>query len=347
MLHQRLLLKQKNKTKNKNCRHRNRRPRWACNFLWRCRRLPLGRVCSARAPLELPKERRNKTTSSTLAPNRGSLGVLWTYSGSVVVLSWDLTHKNTQTSTQAHECRVSHTDPSSHDTNTRGSPRPRIKRTPLHKDINLIKTDLQISPKLLLLPFHFSSVGLSLTVQNVQSKSTRRPAVSPTMSYDWLNSVVKGITWSEKAARTARAKIMALPRVDQPQAPDTVDKLWQVYKVESCQQQRRFSSCKHLSLVSFCELFSVFRQLRSEFCHHWIELLVRFSLFALSFHWLWNFYSVTCIRPLQYQYFNSPIHIFLCISPSGGFTYCTGLTSRARAKLLRPIKWEYRSRPGN
>ena len=47
-----------------------------------------------------PKSERNKT------PNRGSLGVLWTYSGSSVVPSWDLTHKNTQTSTQTHACRV-------------------------------------------------------------------------------------------------------------------------------------------------------------------------------------------------------------------------------------------------
>ena len=29
---------------------------------------------------------------------------------------------------------------------------------------------------------------------------------------------------------------MELPRVDQPQAPDTVEKLLEVYKVESCQQ---------------------------------------------------------------------------------------------------------------
>ena len=60
---------------------------------------------------------------------------------------------------------------------------------------------------------------------------------------------------------------MELPRVDQPQAPDTVDKLLQVYKVESCQQQRRFSSCKHLSLV--CELVSVSTvKVRVKFWHH-------------------------------------------------------------------------------
>ena len=51
---------------------------------------------------------------------------------------------------------------------------------------------------------------------------------------------------------------MELPRVDQPQAPDTVENLLQVYKVESCQQQRRLSFCKHLSLVSFVNSFQFF-----------------------------------------------------------------------------------------
>ena len=46
-----------------------------------------------------PKNERN-TTRSALASNRGGLGVLWTYSGSGVVLSWDLTHKKTRK--QAH-----------------------------------------------------------------------------------------------------------------------------------------------------------------------------------------------------------------------------------------------------
>jgi len=101
-----------------------------------------------------PKNEKNKT-HLTLAPNRGSLGVLWTYSGSDAVLSWDLTHKNWQTSTKAHACRVTLSDPKPLDTTTRGSPRLRIKHTPLHKDINLTKTYLQSSPKLLLLPCHF------------------------------------------------------------------------------------------------------------------------------------------------------------------------------------------------
>ena len=32
---------------------------------------------------------------------------------------------------------------------------------------------------------------------------------------------------------------MWLPRIDQPQAPESVDKLLQVYKVESGQQQKK------------------------------------------------------------------------------------------------------------
>ena len=103
--------------------------------------LPLGRVALHVLHWRFrAKSERNKTR---LASNRGSLGVLWTYSGSVVVLYWDLTHnENTQTSTLTHACRVTLTRRSSLNTNTRGSPRTRIKHTLLHKDINLTKTDL-------------------------------------------------------------------------------------------------------------------------------------------------------------------------------------------------------------
>ena len=57
------------------------------------------------------------------------------------------------------------------------------------------------------------------------------------------------------------------PELTSHRRPILWKKLLQVYKVESCQQQRRFSSCKHLSLFFlfvcvcvcvFCELFSVF-----------------------------------------------------------------------------------------
>ena len=98
------------------------------NFLWRNYVGDFGLVAFALHVLHwrYPKSERNKTRL-TLAPNRGCLGVLWTYSGSGVVLSWDLTRKNTQTSTQAHRRMSRHTDPSSLNTNTHGSPRPRIK----------------------------------------------------------------------------------------------------------------------------------------------------------------------------------------------------------------------------
>ena len=119
---------------------------------------------------------------------------------------------------------------------------------------------------------------------------------------------------------------MEHPPGDQPQAPGTMDKLLPVYKVESCQQQRRFSSCKHLSLVSFVNSF----QSACLFLSLQFSLIVQ--LLFINMH------------PSITIYFNSPIHTFLCIIPSGGFTYCTGLPSwRARAaKLLLTIKWQYR-----
>ena len=90
-------------------------------------------------------------------------------------------------------------------------------------------------------------------------------------------------------------------------------------------------------IASFvCKLFSVFRQLRSEFWHHWIELLVFFVL--CSFHCRGTFFSFSNMHPSITICFNSPIHTFLCRIPSGGFTYCTGLPSCARANLLRTIK---------
>ena len=48
-------------------------------------------------------------------------------------------------------------------------------------------------------------------------------------------------------------------------------------------------------------------------------------------------YSETCIHSLQYTLTHLFI-LFFAIIPSGGFTYCTGLPSCARAKLLRTIK---------
>ena len=99
------------KQKFKKCRHRNRCPQFFCDVIMS--------ATSAWSSFSLhvlhwryPKSERNKTRL-TLAPNRGSLRVLWTYSGSVVVLSWDSTHKNTQISTLAHACHVTLTLPRS------------------------------------------------------------------------------------------------------------------------------------------------------------------------------------------------------------------------------------------
>ena len=98
---------------------------------------------------------------------------------------------------------------------------------------------------------------------------------------------------------------MALPPVDQPQAPDTVEKLLQAYKVESCQQQRRFSSCKHLSLVSLVN--SSTGQSSGIYTTTCLFLSFQFSLIVeLLFS---NMHPSITI----YFKFNSPIHTFLCI----------------------------------
>ena len=122
------------KQTNKNCRHRNRRPQFFCDVIMSASSAWSSQIALhvLRGHWRYPKSERNKTRL-TLAPNRGSLGVLWTYSGSVVVLSWDSTHKNTQTSTQAHACRVTLTLARS--TQTRGLPRPHTNIRLLHKDI--------------------------------------------------------------------------------------------------------------------------------------------------------------------------------------------------------------------
>ena len=85
------------------------------NYVGDFRLVEFAQQCS----LEVSKER--KKAHLTLAPNRGCHGVLWTYSGSVVVLSWDLTHKNTQTCRHWGTRMSRHTDRSSLDTNTRSS----------------------------------------------------------------------------------------------------------------------------------------------------------------------------------------------------------------------------------
>ena len=126
MLHQRLHQKKKKKWNNNNNMQVQKTVskmanRTALNFLWRNYVGDFRLVEFTLHMLQVPKERK-KQTRLTLAPNRGSLGVLWTYSVSIVVLSWDLTHKNTQTSTKSHACRVTLTPARSGDANTRFAP---------------------------------------------------------------------------------------------------------------------------------------------------------------------------------------------------------------------------------
>ena len=130
MLHQRLQLKKKKKTKKKlQAQKHSKRcpsPSWASTArnLWRNYvgdfRLVKSGTCSNGGTGQRAKE----TRYVSLAPNRGSLGVLWTCSGSVVVLSWDLTHKWWKHADKHTDTRIARHK-------QRGSTRPRIKHTPL------------------------------------------------------------------------------------------------------------------------------------------------------------------------------------------------------------------------
>ena len=142
-----------------------------------------------------PKSERNKTRL-TLAPNRGSLGVLWTYSGSVVVLSWDSTHKNTQISTLAHAYVTPHWPYLARHKHARFASSAyktyafaQRHKSDKNRPVNLAKE------KLLLLPWHFC-INFNIFCLNQQA----------TMSLIWLTKLEKSITWPVKAARTARAK---------------------------------------------------------------------------------------------------------------------------------------------
>ena len=139
-----------------------------------------------------------------------------------------------------------HTDPSSLDTNTCGSPRPRMKHTLLHKDINLTKN----------IPVNLAKTATALPLVCLNFKmfglNQQTDLMSAPPCLVWLN------LWKASRVQKSCTKStgqMKAARVDQPQAPDPLDKLLQIYQVESCQQQSRFSSCKHLSLVSFVNSF--------------------------------------------------------------------------------------------
>ena len=220
--------------------------------------------------------------------------MLWTYSGSVVVLSWDLTHKKTRRQAHGHTHVSSHwpsrlvrhkharSAPSAYETHAFAQRHKSDKNRPVN-----------LACKLLLLPCHFC-INFKMFSLNQQGDLLSAPPCNMT---DWTcerHHVLR------KSCTNSTGQ-MELARVDQPQVPDTVEKLLQVYKVESCQQQRRFSSCKHLSLVSFVNsVFSVFRQLRSEFWHHCLFLSLQFTLIVeLLF---------SNMPPSITIYFNPPIH---------------------------------------
>ena len=75
-------------------------------FVTNCWRLSLVEFALHVLHCKIPKERKKLKTRLTLAPNRGNLGVLWTYSGSDVVRT-----KNPDKHTGTRMSR--HTDPSS------------------------------------------------------------------------------------------------------------------------------------------------------------------------------------------------------------------------------------------
>ena len=152
----------------------------------------LSLLCTCFIPSTQRKNWRNKARL-TLASNRGSLGVLWTYSGSVVVLrSWGFNpQKHSDKHTGTHMSR--HTDPSSLDTSTRGSPRPCIKHTLLHRH----KSDENI-------PVNIAKTATAALPFKMFSLHQRGdlPSVPPCR----LSKLEKGITCPVKAARIARAK---------------------------------------------------------------------------------------------------------------------------------------------
>ena len=103
-----------------------------------------------------------------------------------------------------------------------------------------------------------------------------------------------------------------------------MEKVLHVYKVESCQQQRRFSFCKYLSLVSFVNSFQFFHRqghrvivapLKRTVC-----LLSALPQFSLIVELL-----LTCIHPVTI-YFNSPFILFFpYVGERGGELRPSGL----------------------
>ena len=118
---------------------------------------------------------------------------------------------------------------------------------------------------------------------------------------------------------------MALSRVDQPQAPDTDcgkivtgiqgGKLLKAKKIQFLQAPVACSELLSFSTVKV----RVLAPLNITAC---LFLSLQFSLF-MAVELLFSNMHPSINN--NYTGFNSPIHTFLCIIPSGSFTYCTGL----------------------
>jgi len=151
----------------------------------------------------------------------------------------------------------------------------------------------------------------------------------------WLIKLGKGITRSEKAARTARDKR------SWSGWPATVARY--CGKIVTGIQGGKLSTAKKIQFLqapvaSFdCELLS-FSTVKVRLMAPLNRIACLFLSLQFSEHWSLWFSNISA--SIHYNlYFNSPIHTCLCI-PSDGFTYCT--YPHALGQLLPTIKWQYR-----
>ena len=137
------------------------------------------------------------------------------------------------------------------------------------------------------------------------------------MSHDWLN------LW--KASRVQKL-------LHEQHGPNGGGSSWPATGARYCGkivtglQGGKLSTAKKIQFLqapvsSFvCELFSVtFSTVNVRVLAPLNRTSCPFFSFCSRFHgWLWNFYSVTCIHPLQYTLTHPFILFSLCIIPSGG-----------------------------
>ena len=172
-----------------------------------------------------------------------------------------------------------HTDPlarSTEVTNTCGSPRSCFTRRLLHWQWH--KSDKNIPVNLA----QTAAAALPLCINgfkmfNLNQHEETCPAAAPCPTYGWRLDWERHHVFSISCTNSTGQ--MELPRVDQPQVPNTVEKL--LHSLSGI-QGGKLSTAKKIQFMqtpvaSLWTLVSVFRQLRSEFWHHWIELFVFFS----------------------------------------------------------------------